>query len=101
VWIGEDAMTTDFWANHGILFLLGMGFLPRITMLLMGTFHGFGALGWTGWVFAPHVTVAVIATNLYWHTNPVLCVLAWLVAFGGTSKEVQVVGRERGRARNG
>ncbi len=77
----------DFWQVHGLLFLLGMAFFPRITMLVVGTVSSFGLLGWLGWVFAPHITVAILATMIYWHTNPVLCIIAWIFAFVGTGSE--------------
>lgn len=77
----------DFWQVHGWFFLIAIAFFPRITMLVVGTVSSFGLLGWLGWIFVPHLTVAILATTIYWHTNPVLCVIAWLVAFGGTSGE--------------
>ena len=43
---------------------------PRITMLVVGTVSSFGLLGWLGFIFAPHLTVAILATTFYWHTNP-------------------------------
>ena len=29
----------------------------------------------------PHLLVAILATTIYWHANPILCVIAWFVAF--------------------
>lgn len=77
----------DFWQVHGWFFLIAITFFPRITMLVVGTVSSFGLLGWLGWIFAPHMTVAILATTIYWHTNPVLCIFAWLVALGGTGGE--------------
>jgi hypothetical protein len=81
----EDFM--DFWQHHGWLFLLGIAFFPRITMWVVGTISSFGLLGWLGWIFAPHVVVAILATTIYWHTNPGLCIIAWLFALGGSESE--------------
>ena len=38
------------------------------------------SLWWLGWIFAPRLLVAILATTAYWDTNPVLCVLAWIWA---------------------
>lgn len=79
----------DFWQHHGWLFLIAMALFPRITMLVVGTVSSFGLLGWLGWVFVPHLTVAILATTIYWHTNPILCIVAWIIALGGTGLEAQ------------
>jgi hypothetical protein len=83
-WVAD----TSFWAHHGWLFLLGCAFFPRITLLFFSHIT-FTPLTIFGWVFAPHITVAIIATNLYWHTNPVLCVIAWFFALAGTRHEAK------------
>lgn len=49
----------------------------------------FGFLAWLGWLFAPHLTVAILATQYYWHTNPILCIIA-LAGTGGEYKVVRV-----------
>lgn len=83
----------DFWTVHGWGFLIAIAFFPRITMLVVGTVSSFGFLGWLGFIFAPHLTVAILATTYYWQTNPVLCVIAWLVALGGTNGEAKAARR--------
>ncbi len=89
----------DFWQHHGFLFLIAIACFPRITMFIVGTVTSFGLLGWLGWIFAPHLTVAILATTIYWHTNPVLCVIAWLFALGGTSGEAKATSRATGSRR--
>lgn len=79
-------MDTGFWQHHGLLFLVGITLFPRLTMLVAVP-GPFSLLAWLGWAFAPHFLVAFLATSLYWQTNPVLCVIAWAVAFGGTGGE--------------
>lgn len=79
----------DFWSYHGWLFLLGCALFPRITTLFFATLT-FGPLVLLGWVFTPHLLVAILATNYYWNTNPVLVVIAWMFAFGGTATETEV-----------
>ncbi|MEO8099753.1 MAG: hypothetical protein ABI811_18795 [Acidobacteriota bacterium] len=79
----------DFWTQHGLLFLLGCAFFPRITMLFFSGIS-FGLWYILGWIFAPHLLVAIIATGMYWDTNPVLVILAWAFAFGGTGGEAKV-----------
>lgn len=76
----------DFWDQHGILFLIGLTFFPRITVLLFSNVM-FGFLIFVGWLFVPHLLVAILATTYYWDTNPILVIVAWFIAFGGTSAE--------------
>lgn len=84
-----DPHTTNFWENHSILFIVAMFFFPRLTMLFATTFGG-GLLYWLGWLFAPRLTVAIIATMLYGDTNIVLVVMSWFWAFGGETTEKRV-----------
>ncbi|MDP2668299.1 MAG: hypothetical protein Q8P07_00465 [bacterium] len=84
----------DFWQIHGFWFLVFIAIFPRLTMLFAVTLP-FGWLAWVGWVFAPHLTVAILATTYYWHTNPVLCIIAWIVALVGTSGESKVASNTR------
>ncbi len=71
----------DFWQVHGIWFLIFIVLFPRLTMLFAVAVP-FGWLAWLGWIFTPSLLVAILATTYYWHTNPVLCIIAWLFAFG-------------------
>lgn len=80
----------DFWQVHGIFFLIFITLFPRLTMLF-AVFTPFGLLHWLGWLFLPHFTVAILATEFYWQTNPILCIIAWFVAFAGTGTEGKVV----------
>jgi hypothetical protein len=82
----------DFWQHHGWLFLLGCAFFPRITTLFFSAVS-FGFWHILGWIFAPHLLVAILATMFYWDTNPALVVFAWICAFGGTSSEVRATKR--------
>lgn len=78
----------DFFAAHpqfAWLILIGLALFPRITLLFVG--GPFGLLSWLGWLFVPHFLVAILATTRYWHTNPLLCIVAWFVAFAGTGGE--------------
>ena len=83
-------MDVNFWAVHGIFFLIFITFFPRLTMLFAVSLH-FGILHWIGWLFAPHLTVAILATQYYWQTNPILCIIAWFIAFAGTGGEAKMV----------
>lgn len=80
----------DFWQEHGIFFLIFITLFPRLTMLFAVTVP-FGFLAWFGWLFFPHLTVAILATQYYWQTNPILCIIAWFVALAGTGGEAKVV----------
>ena len=72
---------------HPYILLVGLALFPRITMLFVG--GPFSFLAWLGWAFLPHFTVAFIATQHYWVTNPELCIVAWIFALTGTSAEVK------------
>lgn len=95
----------DYWDRHGFIFLACAAFFPRLTLLFGGVDWG-GPLWWLGWLFAPRLLVAVLATFAYWHANPFLVIAAWLVALSGESSEKYVVversrgGRSR-RSRGG
>jgi hypothetical protein len=77
----------DFMSAHAHpwFLLLGLAVFPRLTLLFFG--GPFAFIHWLGWLVAPHLLVAVLATSLYWHTNPVLCVASWFIAFAGTGGE--------------
>ena len=85
--------TISFWALHGIFFIIFMCFFPRLTMLLgtaVVSAYG-GLLFWIGWLLVPRMTVAIIGTALYFDTNPILCIIAWVWALSGESAEKSVV----------
>ena len=88
----------DVWQVHGWLFLIAATFFPRLAMLFAVSVP-FGPLAWAGWLFVPHLTVAILATTYSWHTNPVLCVIAWFVALGGTAGEGKVASKGMGKRR--
>lgn len=76
----------NFWDYHGWLFILAMFFFPRLTMLF-ATAAGGGFWYWVGWLFAPRLTVAILATYFFWESNTVLVVFTWVWALGGESTE--------------
>ena len=88
--LGLEFGHENYWDHHGVLFLVFIASFPRLTMLFGGVWTG-GLLWWAGWLFAPRLLVAVLATLSYWEQNPVLVIVAWLVAFGGESSEKYVV----------
>lgn len=92
-------MTPDFLSTHAWpwLVLAGLAVFPRITLLFIG--GPFSVLHWLGWLCAPHLLVAIIATTRYWDTNPVLCVIAWFIAFAGTGAEGRAAHRTLGARR--
>ncbi|MCD6046406.1 MAG: hypothetical protein K0S08_53 [Gammaproteobacteria bacterium] len=76
----------SFWQVHGVFFILFMFFFPRLTLLFSSVPFG-GLLWWLGWIFAPRLLVAILATFSYWQTNPILVVLSWCWALAGESVE--------------
>lgn len=86
----------NFFEQHGVITLICLAMFPRLT-LLFASFASGGLLWWLGWVFCPHLLVAFLSLP-YWHSNPVLVVIAWICALGGTSKEAKIA-RKSTRAR--
>ncbi len=77
---------TDFWDHHGIFFLIFITFFPRLTLLFSSVPFG-GLFWWFGFVIAPRILVAILATVTYFSSNPVLVIIAWVVALSGESGE--------------
>lgn len=84
----------SFWDNHGIIFVVAMFFFPRLTLLFSSVAFG-GILWWLGFIFAPRLLVAILATTAYWHTNTILVVLTWFWALSGEGVEKSVVVRRK------
>jgi hypothetical protein len=80
----------NYWDHRGVFFLFFVTLFPRLTLLFSSVASG-GVVWWLAWIFAPRILVAVLATLAYWHQNPVLVVISWLVALSGESSEKYVV----------
>jgi hypothetical protein len=81
----------DFFTNHSWIILICLAFFPRLTLILASFATG-GVLWWLGWILAPHFLVAILSLP-YWDTNPVLVVMAWIIAFSGTNREAALIRR--------
>lgn len=86
-----DTMQTEFGAinffdKHGLFFLLFITFFPRLTLLFSSVATG-GFFWWLGFIFCPRILVASLATVSYFHTNPILVTLSWIIALGGETME--------------
>lgn len=79
----------DYWDQHGFLILVCLALFPRLTLLLASFATG-GLLWWLGWLFCPHLLVAILSLS-YWDTNWVLVIFAWLIALGGSSGEAKTI----------
>lgn len=84
----------DFFAvhQHWFWFMFFMTLFPRLTLLFTGIcFFPWAHIVWfwVGWVIAPRLLTAILATTFYWNTNPVLCIFTWLWAFTVTSGETK------------
>lgn len=84
----------DFWLVHGLfgglILCLFLAVFPRLTLAFIALVTGGIGISFLGiilWILAPHLLVAIIATTIYWHTNPILVILAWFIAFGGETTE--------------
>ena len=82
---------TDFWYVHGFIFIGFMFFFPRLTLFFSSVASG-GILWWLGFIFAPRLLVAILATTAYWATNPILVTLTWFWALSGEGVEKTILG---------
>jgi len=80
----------NFFFVFGLWFIFFLMFFPRLTLLFSSVLFG-GFWWWFGWLLAPRLLVAILATTAYWDTNPVLVVFTWLWALGGESTEKKAV----------
>jgi hypothetical protein len=78
----------SFWEYHGLWFIFFMAFFPRLTMLFATIWGGFW--WWLGLIFAPRLTVAILATMYFGGTNIVLVVFTWIWALSGEITEKKV-----------
>lgn len=76
----------NYWDYRGPFFLFFVTLFPRLTLLFSSVAFG-GILWWLGFIFTPRILVACLATLSYWHQNPVLVIISWLIAIGGESSE--------------
>jgi hypothetical protein len=77
---------------HWFILILGLMFLPRVTLVWMLLFTNFvsgGWLWWLGFIFCPRLLIAFLSLP-YWGTNAVLVFGAWLCALGGETAEKSV-----------
>lgn len=79
----------DFCDTHWWTTAFFLAVFPRLT-LLIGSFATGGLLWWLGWVFTPHLLVAILAIPFF-DSNPVLVIFAWIMAIGGSGGEVTIV----------
>ena len=78
---------------YAVITLIGLAFFPRLSMLLLTAipFKSMGFLFYLGWIFAPHLTVAILATNWYWNSDYILVIISWIIALGGERTEKKYV----------
>ncbi|WP_408095495.1 hypothetical protein ACJVC5_10670 [Peredibacter sp. HCB2-198] len=88
--------TVDFFQKHGVFFLIFITFFPRLTLLFSSVAFG-GFFWWLGFFFCPRILVASLATVAYFHTNPILVTISWIVALGGETLEKAGLGGGRKR----
>lgn len=91
-----DFGTINFWDRHNIFFLFFIAIFPRLTLLFSSVPFG-GFIWWLGFFFCPRILVASLATVAYFHTNPFLVVMSWLIAIGGEVFEKWGIGKGRFR----
>lgn len=80
----------NYWEVHGILFLIGLVFLPRITVIFFSHVTG-GPIFWIFFLLFPRLVIPILAAANYWDTNPVLVVLSFIICLGGEGGEKTIV----------
>lgn len=89
--------TVNFFDRHGYFFLLFITLFPRLTLLFSSVATG-GFFWWLGFIFCPRILVASLATVAYFHTNPMLVTVSWIVALGGeTMEKLGLSGKKKSR----
>lgn len=86
--------TVNFWDKRGIFFLIFITIFPRLTLLFSSVATG-GFVWWLAFIFCPRILVASLATVAYFHTNPILVIISWMVALGGEVFEKWGLGSSR------
>lgn len=89
-----DFGAINFWDKRGVFFLFFIALFPRLTLLFSSVVTG-GFIWWLGFIFCPRILVSTLATVAYFHTNPVLVCMSWLIALGGEFFEKRGIGRSR------
>lgn len=82
----------NFWDMHGVLFVICLFFFPRLTLLFSSVVFG-GLFWWLGFLFLPRLLVAILATQAYWETNPILVGLTWFWAIGLEGAEKRLLAK--------
>lgn len=89
---GFELRDHNYWNYHGFILLIFLAFFPRLALLLSSIPFG-GFFWWIGFFFFPRYLIATLATVNYWHENPLLVTLSWLIALGGESTEKYYIRR--------
>ena len=85
----------NYFEHHGVVVLFGLAVFPRITLIAASFVTG-GVFWWLGFVFTPHLLVALLSLK-YWHSNPFLVIIAFLMSIGGTGGEISQCGVKSNR----
>jgi hypothetical protein len=107
-----------FWQAHGyiggLFFVLALLFVPRITILFGVTLSAIVVetlirpyalndffvvllvtiitpVAWTMWLVMPRYLIAIVAMLLYYDTNPVMALVAWIIAFPVTITQYALI----------
>lgn len=84
--MGVEFGSVSYWDRHGLFLLVFLALFPRLTLLFSSLPFG-GFFWWLGFIFCPRYLIALLATLVYFHTNPILVTFAWFIALFGESKE--------------
>ena len=88
----------NFWDMHGLLFLAGLTFFPRLTVLLFSHVTG-GLLFWIFFLIFPRIVIPILAAYHYWDTNPVLVIVSFIICLSAETGEKAVVKKKAARRR--
>jgi len=69
-----------FWDDHTVMWIVGLVFTPRLMLLYFGIIKPGLIPPILGFFFVPRMFLASVLTAVYGETNPILIVIAWILA---------------------
>ncbi len=70
----------DFWSQHGIFFVIGIVFWPRILLLYYGMIPQMQFPPILGFLFVPRMFLMSCISILFWDSNAIIISICWILA---------------------
>lgn len=81
----------DFWDAHGIFFIIGIIFWPRMLMLYFGMIAPMQIDAIVGWALVPRIYSMSLISHVYYDKNPTLITICWVLAI--VAEIISIIGR--------